>query len=94
MFNFVQIFDLPVMSMTNASDHDINMLALNAMSVFLEATFQEEHHFYEELPALALRIVLMILLLECEGNESNPAPKARHRTAVSHSYIILYFQKN
>ena len=85
VFNFVQIFDLPVMSVTNASDHDTNMLALNAMSVFLEATFQEEHHLYEELPALTLRIILMILLRECEDIESNPAPKARHRTTVSHT---------
>ena len=82
MFTFVQIFDLPVMSMTNASDHDTNMLALNGMSVILEATNQEEHHFYEKLPALALRI-LMILLLECEDIESDPSPKARHRKAVS-----------
>ena len=84
VFNFVQIFDLPVMSMPNASDHDTNMLALNAMSVFLEATSQEEHHLYEEFPDLALRI-LMILLLGCEDIKSNLVPKARHRTIVSHT---------
>ena len=83
VFNFVQIFDLPVMSMTNERDHDTNMLALNGMSVFLEATFQEEDHLYEELPALALRIILMMLLLGCEDIESDPSPKARHRKAVS-----------